>query len=190
MWDWWDCCPWALVQDFLGAYAEEWCASRLGRKHHDSHKCWCGQGSSPLQLCHMARWCGHLLVVTISQFIHIVALSIACQRTTYLLDQTSYLLNIRPKEKGHGKEAYNPPSSSSICNSSYRPEPWSLNGGGEKGLNEQSERYLQLPPLTWATTVAIGRHPCAGPLLFISACWPTVRGIQAGPNWRKAICFF
>lgn len=56
---------------FLEMYAREWC--RLGRKHHDSHKYWCGQGRSPLQLCHMGRWCGLLLVVT--SFNEYVALS-------------------------------------------------------------------------------------------------------------------
>lgn len=106
------------------------------------------------------------------------------------LDRTSSLLSICAKGKGNRKEAWNPPSSSSISNSSYRPEAWRLNGGGEKGLNEQSERYLQLPPLTQETTAAIGRHPWAGTTLFISARWPTVRGNQALANGSKAICVF
>lgn len=53
-----------VAAGFFGVYAREWCACRLGRKHHDSCRSWCGQGSSPLQLCHMGRWFGHLLVVT------------------------------------------------------------------------------------------------------------------------------
>ncbi len=51
-------------------------------------------------------------------------------------------------EGGQKREAENLPLGSTLSNSSYRPEPWGLNGGGEKRLNEQSERYLQLPPLT------------------------------------------
>lgn len=45
-------------------------------------------------------------------------------------------------------EPENLPPISTISNSLYVPEAWGLNGGGEKRLNEQSEEYLQLPPLT------------------------------------------
>lgn len=54
----------------------------------------------------------------------------------------------KKKKKREKEESGNLPLPSTISNSSYRPGAWGLNGGGEKRLNEQSERYLLLPPLT------------------------------------------
>lgn len=42
------CCRIFFIFLFFGVYSREWCACRLGRKHHDSRRSWCGQGSSPL----------------------------------------------------------------------------------------------------------------------------------------------
>lgn len=92
-------------------------------------------------------------------------------------------------------EAGNPPLSSTISNS-YRPEAWGLNGGGVKRLNEQSERYLQLPPLTWAATVVIGRHPYAGTSLslyfsvFLPAhCFLCREKLESGKREKGENCF-
>ena len=52
------------------------------------------------------------------------------------------------KRRNREKKGGNLPPSFPSSNSSYRPEAWGLNGGGEKRLNEHSERYLQLPSLT------------------------------------------
>lgn len=64
------------------------------------------------------------------------------------------------KKEDRKKEAGNLPSR--FHHLQLLLQTWSMGikwGRGGKRLNEQSERYLQLPPLTWATTVVIGRHP-------------------------------
>lgn len=183
---WWFSCdngviavPGRNCRIFLEVYAREWCACRLGWKHPPPAYTDVGKA-----VLHSSCVTGAGGVVTYLLW-HLSINTHCCSENFSLgkLEQIGSLVSIR--SEGIGKEARNPPSSSSISNSSYRPEAWRLNGGGEKGLNEQWERYLQLPPLTWATTAAIGRHPRTGTPLFISARWPTVKGRQPSrAKWK------
>lgn len=135
---------------------------------------WAGQLSTPA-VPGQVIWSPASCDITSSctrRLVHSVGESSACCKHTYGTDLVCcFWSEHRRWAEKKKEETGNPPLPSTISNS-YGPEAWGLNGGGEKRLNEQSERYLLLPPLTWATTVAIGRHPYAGTSRCISGSLP------------------
>lgn len=149
--------PGRCCGSFRSAHWVLMCLQTMWKTIGDASKCWCGQGTAQLQLCHRANDSAAYMCCLI---LHQWATTPGSSELCVCCKQTNWTCPVHT-------EAENPPPSCTISNSLCVPEAWGLNGGGEKRLNEHSEEYLQLPPLTWTTTVVIGRHPYGGTSLLL-----------------------
>lgn len=149
---------------------------------------WAGQRWTPA--VPQDRCLSHLLVVVLPHPAPVACYTgtfrALCVLWTDLLDMSSSFLLVFAAEVGQKIEAGNPPLSSTISNSSYRPEAWGLNGGGEKRLNEQSEisaaasSHMSTHSSDW-TTPLFKLLPLP---LYFSICLPVHTIFCAEEEWN------
>lgn len=135
-----------VAAGFLGVHTGARCACRLGKTSVMPSNADVGMAA-----LNSSRVTGQMILLptcVISSYYTQKGQSGVCVLYTDLLDLSSSFLQVLIQKEERKTEAGNLPPSSTISNSPYRPEAWRLHGGGEKRLNEQSEKYLQLPPLT------------------------------------------